>query len=244
MSQTILSIDVGIKNLGYCLIKKTGDNFIIEKWGILNLTDLDKNCKHDLNILCKEKGKYYKKSDKSFCICDKHKSLYEDIKKISQVNLKQSLDITSGILFKLLDNEKDFLNVDTVLIENQPALKNPSMKSIAMLVYSYFVIKGINNNDNKLKEVKFICPSNKLKVNKIESDILLLNEKNKKDIGIYKLTKKLGIKYCSALINSDDLIKLNEHKKKDDLCDAFLQGFYYLFNPIPKLYFDKLKTVL
>ena len=243
MSQTILSIDVGIKNLGYCLIKKNGDNFIIEKWGILNLTDLQKNCKHDLNILCKEKGKYYKKSDKSFCICDKHESLYTDIRKISQVNLKQSLEKTTEILFTLLDKEKDFLNVDTVLIENQPALKNPTMKSIAMLVYSYFVIKGIMNNDNIIKQVKFICPSNKLKVNKTESDLLLSNEKIINDIGVYKLTKKLGIKYCSALISPTDLIKLNEHKKKDDLCDAFLQGFYYLFNPIPKLYFDKLKTV-
>ena len=30
------------------------------------------------------------------------------------------------------------LDVDGVVIENQPSLKNPKMKSIQMIVYSYF----------------------------------------------------------------------------------------------------------
>ena len=37
--------------------------------------------------------------------------------------------------------KKNFLNVNTVCIENQPALKNPIMKSVQMIIYSYFLIK-------------------------------------------------------------------------------------------------------
>ena len=45
----------------------------------------------------------------------------------------------------------------------------------------------------------------------------------------YKMTKELGIKYCKELISHlpEWLAILNNHKKKDDLCDAFLQGAYY-----------------
>lgn len=40
----ILSFDVGIKNLAYCLINKIDDNFKIEDWGIINLDDERKKC--------------------------------------------------------------------------------------------------------------------------------------------------------------------------------------------------------
>ena len=33
----ILSWDVGIKNLAYCIIIKKDNNFTIDKWGIINL---------------------------------------------------------------------------------------------------------------------------------------------------------------------------------------------------------------
>ena len=36
-----------------------------------------------------------------------------------------------------LDEKKNFLNMDVVCIENQPALKNPTMKSVQMIIYSY-----------------------------------------------------------------------------------------------------------
>jgi hypothetical protein len=46
----------------------------------------------------------------------------------------------------------------------------------------------------------------------------------------YKLTKSLGIKYCSKMIEPFDNWKtfFNGCKKKDDLADSFLQGMYQL----------------
>jgi len=57
------------------------------------------------------------------------------------------------------------------------------------------------------------------------------------------MTKKLGVKYCQSLINKKDYDILAEHKKKDDMCDAFLQGFQYLFAPVPEKYMEKLRSV-
>ena len=46
----------------------------------------------------------------------------------------------------------------------------------------------------------------------------------------YKLTKALGIKYTKQLLkNSPEWLEhLAKYKKQDDLCDAYLQGRYYL----------------
>ena len=48
-----------------------------------------------------------------------------------------------------LDKHPNFLECDSVIVENQPSLKNPTMKSIQMMVYSYFLIRL-----NPLREVE------------------------------------------------------------------------------------------
>ena len=50
----ILSFDVGIKNLAYCIINKLNDDFKIEKWGIINIVDERDICQHVLrnNSIC------------------------------------------------------------------------------------------------------------------------------------------------------------------------------------------------
>ena len=54
---------------------------------------------------------------------------------------------------------------------------------------------------------------------------------------IYNFTKNMGIKFCKELIKDDieHLEFINKQKKQDDLCDAFLQAFYYIFcqNGVP-----------
>ena len=49
-----------------------------------------------------------------------------------------------------------------MVIENQPALKNPTMKSIQMLLYSYFIIEGVCK-DPICQNVQMINARNKLK---------------------------------------------------------------------------------
>ena len=120
----ILSWDVGIINLSYCIIEydeDTKENKILF-WGIINLID-DPIMKKNMNLV------------------------FENIPK------------------KLHENNF-LLDVDAVVIENQPSLKNPKMKSIQMIVYSYFLIFGKVLNENKIKQIDFCNASNKLKVYK------------------------------------------------------------------------------
>ena len=140
-------------------------------------------------------------------------------------------------------------DISEVLIENQPSLKNPKMKTMSAILYSYFIMRGIIDNKNSIEEVRFISPSNKLKVNSKVTNSLLEKEQKKSDNddknkkNVYKLTKSLGIKYCKALICEKDTNILDNFKKKDDMCDAFLQGFQYLFSPVPEKYFCKLEKI-
>ena len=295
----ILSFDVGIKNLAFCLIEKEDDTneFKINEWGIINLMRDQQTCQYLLRTkkLCEKPAcnEIYHSdkimiSDKIYC-CNAHKDkmipsiikqkcdfncLYCDNKSEyclttyktgfckmhydkkhesfeKKIKIKKKHVVKCGkmpfqdisiLLFNIIDNEHpNFINCDYVLIENQPSLRNPISKSISCLLYSYFVIRGIIDVKN-IKEIKFISPSNKLKVDIKNTNKVITKDIKDKTI-IYKLTKKLGIKYCKSLINDSDLEILNQYKKKDDMCDAFLQGFQYLFNPVPQIYIDKLSIV-
>jgi len=67
----ILSIDVGIKNLAFCLFEKTNDSehIKITKWDTVNISEQEtlKCCFIEKNILCDRVAKY-KKNEKCFCL--------------------------------------------------------------------------------------------------------------------------------------------------------------------------------
>ena len=135
---------------------------------------------------------------------------------------KKKMEVFSRIP-DILDRYKDFLNAEYVLIENQPCMRNPTMKSIQIIIYSYFIIKGLKNEESNIKKVEFISPTNKLKVYdgpKLE----------------FKVKSKYTIRKKSAIIHSRYFLKdnqkrldfFNSNKKNDDLADSFLQGLYYI----------------
>lgn len=297
----IISWDVGVKNMAYCMIDKSVDeagkeSFKIDNWGIINLVDKRDVCTFELrnkktcgkiarfkvpigeteSIVCKthaDKVKVNISDSKSKkCVkcnadatksildkdewswCDKHINLSKKVlsqfkaKKITGQNCSQQpVQTLVTELVKKLDEHPEFLNVNTVLIENQPSLINPVMKSIASSLYAYFVMRGIiDKKENKIELVKYVSPSNKLKIEKSTTEKSLNEGKTKRDV--YDITKGLGRIYCRNLISTDEcklLDKLNEanNGKEDDLCDSFLQGFQYLFPTIPQQYIDKLESI-
>jgi hypothetical protein len=91
------------------------------------------------------------------------------------------------------------------------------MKTLATILYSYFITRGlidVKTTKSTIKEIRFVCPSNKLKVNKSNTDKVLDNEKTKTCAKVYKMTKKLGEKYCKVLISPADAFKLENIKKR------------------------------
>lgn len=207
----ILSWDIGILNLSYCILEKNEENQIkIIGWDIVNLVDNEEMKKNRTLI-------------------------FENIpRKLHEI--------------------PELLNVDIVVIENQPCLKNPQMKSIQMILYSYFLILGKvigNNTENStyIDKIDFCSASNKLKIYKGPEIILQekvrknkkINEeskeieskeesKPKKSTMKYSDKKKLAIEHCKYFLQNQDIDYLdffNNHKKKDDLADSYLQGLYY-----------------
>lgn len=194
----ILSFDIGIKNLGYCILYKdltinNEKNLIIHKWGVINILEDNEKCK--------------------------------DI----------SLDEIGTRMYKRLHDEFLQENITEVLLENQPVLKNPVMKSIQILIMGFFKYESIILG-REIKLIKLINASNKLKLGKKliqfneSEDILKIKTK-------YNRNKKLAILYTNYFLEKELYsdynkynILFNEHKKKDDLSDAFLQGLYYIKN--------------
>jgi Zn ribbon nucleic-acid-binding protein len=76
----ILSIDVGIKNLAFCLFEKSpsSEHFKISKWDVVNISEEEcLKCGFvDKNVLCNKPAKY-KKDDTCFCLKHSKKQQYQ-----------------------------------------------------------------------------------------------------------------------------------------------------------------------
>lgn len=217
----ILSFDVGVKNLAYCMLDANNDKKIID-WGILNIS-IEPTCEHILKD--RKCDNTAKKIIDGTLLCTAHCKLKKyNGKKVKNIKKNDNKMLNQGInIVNMLDEKENFLEANVICIENQPALKNPTMKSIQMIIYSYFLIKGVVDITS-VNNIEMINARNKLKAYQgedIECDI-----KDK-----YKRTKYLGIKYCESMIKDEDEMyvdKFNYSRKKDDLADAYLQGMYYI----------------
>ncbi len=258
----ILSWDVGIHHLSYCILERNDEfeneegeinnKINIRKWGIIDLAE-------------------------------------------DPIQKKNMTYIFENIPRKLDEIPELLSNIDIVCIENQPTLKNPTMKTIQVILYSYFLIRGkTDNKEYPVKQISFISATNKLKVyqgpyinpdlytksgkwknepkskkvnNKNQPLILefLGNQQNQDNLieakpedeeeiqnseevqeggkkasaVCYGDKKKLAILYTREMIKKDHVEYLEYfegNKKKDDLSDSYLQGMYVLIfkNPNKK----------
>ena len=140
--------------------------------------------------------------------------------------MKKNRNLLFENIPKKLNEIPHLLDVNYVVIENQPSLKNPQMKSIQMIVYSYFLMYGkvLNSiEEKKIKQIDFCNASNKLKMykgpfidlNKVkeEEKEKKLAERNAKKVKISKKKKnnqeELIIQYTT--LTSNETIENNDH---------------------------------
>ena len=133
----VLSIDVGIKNLAYCLfdLNTLTNSYEIVLWNVINLCGNEPNCTADL---CKQKAKYV--NDKNtLCLCLKHakKSTYilptadlslKKIKKMSKEKLSE-LVRKHSISLKPTDAKKEDILQTVLEFFNEKMLQSSATSS-------------------------------------------------------------------------------------------------------------------
>ena len=219
-----------MRHLAYCIYSYENLKHNIYEWDVVDILSVQTDKTHDNDYeLSKqwdiEKLTTYlilnnidvpKKKDEKLKLVRKH------LKKTTKVSSKCSLDDLSIRLLTWLDSKfENFLDCNVVALENQPCLKNPVMKSIQMIIYGYFIHRGVIQKDIPMY-VRLISATNKLKIIPYGFDGVV--GKN------YNDRKKAAIAFTVLYFQDETLApwKLfwENNKKKDDLSDCFLQAIY------------------
>ena len=177
------------------------------------------------------------------CILNHDNNLIEiiDWRVISLVEKKKDingLNNISELLFYELDNlmgsleELKYDKIDYVLIENQPSNLNGIMKSIQLLIFSYFSL--LKHWDKFIGQVLLINASLKLQYHNFKPEPLIKIDptRNKKEQkrDKYRNNKNDGIEITKYYIKNNDILNnyFIKYKKKDDLADTLLQTISYI----------------
>jgi hypothetical protein len=125
-------------------------------------------------------------------------------------------DISDDIIKKfneLFLSKYSDIDITDVVIENQPCFKAPTMKSIQMVVFTYFKILYPKTR------LHFCSAKNKLSLSDKDCKKMNYNERKKESIVICESMKGIEADFKDMFAKS---------KKKDDLADALLQGIYFI----------------
>lgn len=112
--------------------------------------------------------------------------------------------------------------IDSVLVENQPSKLNGAMKSIQMMIYSYFQLR--RHWEGRVSSVHMISASGKLK------DHTYVVDTSQVDKTGYDLNKWKAVRLAELYIGDDEKLTtlFNSYNKKDDMSDAMLQAVAWL----------------
>lgn len=148
-------------------------------------------------------------------VCTKHAASVakkaakqDELKKVTPVKCADiNLDEIKLSIWRRFDDIPLLLDVEEVVIENQPCLKAPRMKAIAETVYQYFMFRGIVDRDrtgSTIKKACYMSATNKLKLDQQFGqqpvDLAVATEA-KSDSKKYHETKIAGIELCQRILH-------------------------------------------
>lgn len=268
MSKQIISFDIGIKNLAWCVTSLSGERFHVLSWGNYNLLEEKQTesevVKQDQCGTCSAKARF--QNIDGLC-CARHaplsKPIWKDLSGTAYTKIPPVKDIRSFLSEKgvrPLPKTKEqlhlklqeyvsipiqkkkiphaaaidvqsihdslrryvrkelssfFQTLTEARIENQPAFKNPVMKTIQMLLFAtlrdaiYEVRKG------QMPNFKLVHAGNKVKGAATGDK----GYKARKDGSEQKVKETLTKK--NIVNRTEWLMFFEKHKKRSDLADAF-----------------------
>ena len=139
-------------------------------------------------------------------------------------------DLSLGLLQALSERFQDS-EINVVVLENQPVQKNPTMKSVQIVIYTYFQLLKLQSG--LIGSVRLMSAINKTKwVPQVQvfRDTIQLDKYTCSSA--YQKNKKLSVDMAGHLltlshVRATDSLRnhFTKHKKKDDLSDALLQAY-------------------
>lgn len=136
------------------------------------------------------------------------------------------LGVLNDLFYMHDDHEVVF---DHVIIENQPVTMNPKIKSVAVMIFTFF--RCIHMYTGTAPQVKFISAQRKLHALIHRPEGLTLAPSASL---AYAEKKRLALRMCEHYLrvvmgDESSLAVLTGRKgKKDDMCDCFLQGVSFM----------------
>jgi hypothetical protein len=194
---------------------------------------------------CATKGKFCLRDHHYILYCGKHQKemikssskteedflAIQNSKKSSTINLTQ---LGKAIMTEL-DKRPHLAKANIVLLENQPVLKNPTMKSVQMFLYSYFIMRGMIGTERPVEDVLCYTASNKIEIKKLLPDTTgkQLAERLAKIKDQYRQNKETAIFLAEHYMNTNPKwgAMWSSSKKQDDLADSLLMTIHYLEKP-------------
>lgn len=241
--ESVLSWDIGLKNLSYCVLERNNKNreedqtqtkhgYYIRDWGLINLYEDEKEVVHycqertKKGSICNKKAKFIK-GDKFYCKV--HKNENSSAIKKGKKKRRTPFEYAKRIK-RALDEKPELQDVNYVIIENQPVNLNPIMKSVQIILLSYFsflhesspILLSVSNVNAKQKEK---LPENDTDwVGSIYEQKVRACFDRIKDR--YRRRKILCLEYAKLCLHDapEYLSYLENHTKQDDLTDCFLQA--------------------
>lgn len=232
----VLSIDVGIKNLAYCLFEKIGEIQIIN-WDVINIGEQENYlCKEiEKNSICNKVAKY-KKNDKCYCL--KHSKKQKYLKPTTELKLSSIKKLKIQNLYELADKYKIIYekpckkdNLINIIIEyiNKNCFENItscSSNNIDLISIGKIIKNKFDYIFNNIGDIEYII---------IENQISPIANRMKTIQGMiaqYFIMKNelQYIEFVSSInklkeINTTDKLNYNERKKTGiNKCIEYLRG--------------------
>ena len=178
----VLSFDVGIKNLAYCIIDFDASKPVVE--------------------------------GAPFPECMRERAAIDDWRVVVVTDKKRPTvaEISDGVFTRL---DEIGARPDVVLIENQPCIRNPVMKTVQVMIYSYYVCAArarARDDANEGTQVHFVNAGLKLTGLCASRGTL------------YKDRKRIAVQAAASYMAGHE----SAAKKRDDLADCLLQGLQWL----------------
>ncbi len=250
----IVSFDVGLRNLAYCVLEGTNRNDVrITDWNIIDVLGENAGVGAVRCFKCTASARYEHASEGTFA-CSRHTPKKKQNVTKAALNKKSPMELQGEIDRLGIQTDKT-KKADLVTLLYNHARQNTWKKCVAsasagsVLDQAPALIKCLDARAESWKNATIVAVENQpeRRMYAVQAMIhMYFSTKNLKCEGVsathklsnivtiddsvttYRGRKKTGITHALALVPKENQEHFKKHPKKDDLADSFLQGLWVM----------------